>query len=340
MSYPLLNKLLFLLPPETAHAVGLGAINVSGKLGLSRLFWPPARSAPTRVLGLDFPNPVGVAAGLDKNGDYIDGLAALGFGFIEIGTTTPRPQPGNPGPRLFRLTRQGAIINRMGFNNKGVDYLVERVRGSRFGGILGINIGKNFDTPVEQALGDYLTCMRKVYAHASYITVNISSPNTPGLRDLQFGDSLQTLLAGIKQEQARLADACGRYKAVVVKVAPDMSGDDAALLAAALLEHQIDGVIATNTTISRAGVEDSPFAQEAGGLSGLPLQDQSTRTVAILARELGGEIPIIGVGGIADAASARAKFAAGASLVQVYTGFIYRGPGLVGDIIEGLPVSS
>ena len=336
MAYKLLSKLLFSLPPELAHTAALSGIKRTNTLGLSRVLWPTPACESRRVLGLEFPNPVGVAAGLDKNGDYIDGLAALGFGFIEIGTITPRPQPGNPKPRLFRLTEQRAIINRMGFNNKGVDYLVERVKKSCYRGVLGINIGKNLDTPVEQALDDYLICMRKVYACASYITVNISSPNTPGLRKLQVGDSLHTLLAGVKQEQLRLAEEHGEYKPVVVKVAPDMSEEETSVLAAALLEHKIDGVIATNTTLSRAGVEESPFAAETGGLSGEPLCDASTRTIAILARELGGAIPIIGVGGISDAASAQAKFAAGASLVQVYTGFIYRGPELVSDIIAGL----
>jgi dihydroorotate dehydrogenase len=291
-------------------------------------------------MGIAFPNPVGIAAGLDKNGDYIDALAALGFGFVEIGTITPRPQPGNPQPRLFRLPAANAIINRMGFNNHGVDHLVERVRASKLfkqqSGVLGINIGKNKDTPAENAVDDYLICMRKVYALAHYITVNLSSPNTPGLRDLQFGEPLRQLLGRLKEEQQKLAAQVGRVVPLAVKIAPDMVGDDVGNVAAALREFEIDGVIATNTTIARDAVAHLPHGSEAGGLSGAPLTQKSTAVIRELARELDGSLPIIGVGGVMTGADAAAKIAAGAALVQIYTGFIYRGPALIGDAVRAI----
>jgi dihydroorotate dehydrogenase len=292
-------------------------------------------------MGIDFPNPVGLAAGLDKNGDYIEGLAARGFGFIEIGTITPRPQPGNPQPRLFRLPQASAIINRMGFNNKGVDYLIDRVKAAqpflqKNNIVLGINIGKNKDTPAENAVDDYLICMRKAYRYASYITVNLSSPNTPGLRDLQFGEPLKQLLARLKQEQQLLAVQYGRYVPLAVKIAPDMAIDDIREVAAALIDNQLDGVIATNTTIARDAVKDLPHGNEAGGLSGAPLTKKSTEVIRSLAQELNGKLPIIGVGGIMSGADATEKFAAGAKLVQVYTGFIYRGPALVGEAVSAV----
>jgi len=289
---------------------------------------------PVHVMGLEFPNPVGLAAGLDKNGEHIDGLAALGFGFLEIGTITPRAQPGNPQPRIFRLANEKAIINRMGFNNQGVDYLLDQVRASKFDGILGINIGKNVDTPVENALDDYLICLRKVYQDASYITVNLSSPNTPGLRTLQFGDSLRELLAALKEEQRKLADQYGSYKPLTVKIAPDMTAEEVAMVAQTLVENEIDGVIATNTTISREGVPNSPHKDEAGGLSGKPLTEASTQTVKTLAQELNGALPIIAAGGIMNGKDAQDKLDAGASLVQIYSGFIYRGPHLIREIVE------
>jgi len=334
MSYSLLRNLMFRFDPETAHNLGLKGISLAERLKLTQLFVAPMPQVPVHVMGLEFPNPVGLAAGLDKNGDHIDGLAALGFGFLEIGTITPRPQPGNPQPRMFRLANEKAIINRMGFNNLGVDYLLERVRASRFNGVLGINIGKNVDTPVDNALDDYLICLRKVYQDASYITVNLSSPNTPGLRTLQFGDSLKELLSALKEEQRKLAERYGSYKPLTVKIAPDMTTEEVAMVAKTLVENEIDGVIATNTTISRVGIENSPYKDEAGGLSGKPLTQAATQTVKALASELNGALPIIAAGGIMDAASAQEKLDAGASLVQVYSGFIYRGPHLVREIVE------
>lgn len=336
MLYPLLRESLFLLPTEVSHELSLHSIACAERLGVSGLMAVRPQPAPVTVLGLTFPHPVGLAAGLDKNGDCIDGLAALGFGFIEIGTVTPRPQPGNPRPRLFRLPQATAIINRMGFNNKGVDYLVERVKAARFRGILGINIGKNFDTPVERAVDDYLICLRKVYAHASYVVVNISSPNTQGLRSLQAGEALRGLLAPLKAAQAELAAEHGRHVPLVVKIAPDLSEEDVVAVADVLLEQRIEGVIATNTTLSRVGVEQLPHGAETGGLSGAPVRALSTLTLQRLAAALKGQIPIIGVGGITDGESAAEKIAAGASLVQIYTGFIYRGPDLIAQAASAI----
>jgi dihydroorotate dehydrogenase len=297
---------------------------------------PTIAPNPVDVMGITFPNPVGLAAGLDKNGDYFNALGAMGFGFVEIGTITPKPQAGNPKPRLFRIPEAQAIINRMGFNNKGVDHLVAQVQRRRFKGVLGINIGKNATTPVENAADDYVICMQKVYAHADYITVNVSSPNTQGLRDLQFGDSLNRLLEIIKQEQSKLHIAHGRYVPVAVKIAPDMDSDAVAQVAQSLLSQGIDGVIATNTTIGREGVEDYKISVETGGLSGLPVRDKSTQIIRALYAELGEKLPIIGVGGITDGASAAEKISAGAKLVQVYSGFIYRGPALIRESAEAI----
>ena len=286
-------------------------------------------------MGLTFPNPVGLAAGLDKDGAYIDGLAGLGFGFIEIGTVTPRAQPGNPKPRMFRLPEAQALINRMGFNNGGVDAFVRNVQASRFyqeqQGILGLNIGKNADTPIERATDDYLSCLDKVYPYAAYITVNISSPNTKNLRQLQQASEIDALLASLKQAQSRLADTHGRYVPLVLKIAPDLDDEQIDTIASALLRHHIDGVIATNTTITRDAVQGMTHASETGGLSGAPVRDLSTRVIRALHQVLQGEIPIIGVGGILNGADASEKMAAGASLVQLYTGLIYRGPALVGE---------
>jgi len=334
--YNLIRNILFTLPTETSHNLSLNAMDTMQKLGLISLLSHPVAADTRQVMGLNFPNPVGLAAGLDKNGDHIDSLAALGFGFIEIGTVTPRPQPGNPQPRLFRLPKANAIINRMGFNNKGIDYLIENVKAAKYDGILGINIGKNFDTPVERAVDDYLICMRKAYPYASYITVNLSSPNTPGLRDLQFGEPLNQLLAALKAEQSVLQTAHGSYVPLVVKIAPDMVQDDIDQVATALLNNAIDGVIATNTTIDKTSVEGMPHGSEAGGLSGQPVRDKSTVVVKRLAEVLAGQIPIIGVGGIDSGNAALEKQDAGASLVQVYTGFIYRGPKLVAECAEAL----
>lgn len=333
--YTLARKILFSLPPEVSHEVALDWMGAASRAGLLKLFSTPMRM-PVTVMGLEFPNPVGLAAGLDKNGDYFNALGQLGFGFVEIGTVTPKAQPGNPQPRLFRLPEHNAIINRMGFNNNGLEPLLERVKKRRYNGILGINIGKNKQTPEERALDDYITCMRSVYEYADYITVNISSPNTPGLRNLQFGDSLSRLLSGIKAEQAKLNSVHGRYVPIAVKIAPDMSVDEIHSVAQTLLEQGMDGVIATNTTISRDGVEHSLYVNEAGGLSGAPVRDKSTAVIRTLSQSLGGQIPIIGVGGILSGADAKAKVEAGASLVQIYSGFIYRGPTLINEIINEL----
>ncbi len=330
MSYRYLQSLLFRFPPETAHRLAMLGMDLADSTGFSQLLYKSV-DAPVEVMGIRFPNAVGLAAGLDKNAEHIDGLAALGFGFVEVGTVTPRPQSGNPKPRLFRIPEHQAIINRMGFNNKGVDYLLKQVDNSRFDGVLGINIGKNFDTPVERATDDYLLCLRKVYSRASYVAVNVSSPNTPGLRSLQFGESLNQLLAALKQEQAKLAEYYGRYVPIAVKIAPDMDEQEIGLVGQALVEYQLDAVIATNTTLARTGIAGSAVAQEAGGLSGAPLRQQSTEVIRILARVLDGRLPIIGVGGICDGEGARQKIAAGASLVQLYSGFIYRGPRLIGE---------
>ena len=334
--YLTLRNLLFRLDPEVSHEFSLDMLGAAERLKLLELFISAPAYNPVEVMGLRFPNPVGLAAGLDKNGDYFNALGALGFGFVEIGTVTPRPQPGNPQPRLFRIPEREAIINRMGFNNKGVDHLVDQVRKRRYQGILGINIGKNATTPVENAADDYLIGMRKVYAHADYITVNVSSPNTPGLRDLQFGDSLNRLLETLKKEQLTLQEAHQRYVPVAVKIAPDMDDIAIAQVATALAEQGMDGVIATNTTIGREGVEGCVNSEEAGGLSGLPVRDKSTRVIAGLHSHLGGKLPIIGVGGIFDGPSAVEKIKAGASLVQIYSGFIYRGPAVVTEAASAI----
>lgn len=334
--YSLIRNILFQLPTETSHNISLNGMDVMNKLGLIGMLRHHVAADPRQVMGLNFPNPVGLAAGLDKNGDHIDALAALGFGFIEIGTVTPRPQPGNPKPRLFRLPSANAIINRMGFNNKGIDHLIENVKAATFDGILGINIGKNFDTPVERAVDDYLICMRKAYPFASYITVNLSSPNTPGLRDLQFGEPLNQLLSALKTEQGVLQELHGSYVPLVVKIAPDMIQDDVDNVAQSLLVNNIDGVIATNTTIDKSAIAGLQHCDEAGGLSGQPVRQKSTVVIKRLAEVLNGQIPIIGVGGIDSGDAALEKQLAGARLVQVYTGFIYQGPKLIADCVSAL----
>ncbi len=330
--YPLIRPLLFALDAERAHELTLHLLAVSDTLGLGGL--PPASRKPVEVMGLRFPNRVGLAAGLDKNGAAIDGLARLGFGFLEVGTVTPRPQPGNPKPRLFRLPEHQAIINRMGFNNEGIDALLERLVPVRYHGILGINIGKNFDTPIDQAIDDYLICLDKAYPRASYITVNISSPNTKNLRQLQGASELDALLGRLKTRQTALADKHGKYVPLALKIAPDLDPGQIINIADALRRHRIDAVIATNTTLSREGVESSPLAAEAGGLSGSPLFEKSTGVIRSLAEALAGELPIIAAGGITSGTRARAKIDAGAALVQIYSGLIYRGPKLVGECIE------
>ena len=339
MLYPLIRPALFLLDPEDAHRFTLATLDIAQRLSVLKLL-PQATGKPVHAMGLDFPNAVGLAAGLDKNAAHIDALAALGFGHIEVGTVTPRPQSGNPQPRLFRLPEAHAIINRMGFNNLGVDQLVRNVRDSPYRGILGINIGKNKDTPNAQAVEDYLTCLDKVYAHASYVTVNISSPNTQNLRELQKDEALDALLSSIKLRQSALAQQHGKYVPIALKIAPDLDEMQIAAIAALLMVHQVDAVIATNTTLARDTVLGLPHADEAGGLSGLPVRDAATRVIRTLARHLQNSVPIIGVGGILSGADAVEKIAAGAQLVQLYSGLIYRGPALVKECIEALANAS
>ena len=339
MLYPLIRKFFFALDPELAHGLGMNGIEFLNRAGIACLLAKPVAANPVELMGLTFPNPVGLAAGLDKNGEHIDALASLGFGFIEIGTVTPRPQPGNPKPRMFRITEKQAIINRMGFNNHGVDQLLANVAKSKFaqaGGILGINIGKNFDTPIEKAVDDYLICLDRVYNAASYVAINISSPNTKNLRELQKDDALDALLGQLKGKQTRLAEKHGKYVPLVLKIAPDLEDEQIQSIADLLRQHRMDGVIATNTTLSRAEVEGLPNANEAGGLSGAPVFERSTAVLKKLAGHLKGEVPIIGVGGIMQGADAVAKLDAGASLVQLYSGFIYRGPDLVGDVARAI----
>ena len=339
MLYSLIRKFFFSLDPELAHGLGMNGVEFLNRAGIACLLAKPVAADPVTLMGLSFPNPVGLAAGLDKNGEHIDALASLGFGFIEIGTVTPRPQPGNPKPRMFRITEKQAIINRMGFNNHGVDQLLANVAKSKFarsGGILGINIGKNFDTPIEKAADDYLICLDRVYTAASYVAINISSPNTKNLRELQKDDALDALLGQLKAEQTRLADKHGRYVPLVLKIAPDLEDEQIQSIADLLRQHRMDGVIATNTTLSRAEVEGFPNASEAGGLSGAPVFERSTTVLKKLASHLAGEVPIIGVGGIMKGADAVAKLDAGASLVQLYSGFIYRGPELVGEVARAI----
>jgi dihydroorotate dehydrogenase len=333
--YALARPLLFRLDGERSHDLSLHALDRARALGLARAPQPlPGRTV--RAMGLEFANPVGLAAGLDKNGAFVDALASFGFGFIEVGTVTPRPQPGNPRPRLFRLPKARAVINRFGFNNLGVDALVANVAERRYRGVLGINIGKNFDTPMERAAEDYLACLRKVHPHADYVTVNISSPNTANLRALQAGDALDALLAALMAERDALDARAGRHVPLAVKLAPDLdeAGIDAA--ADACLRHRVEAVIATNTTLSRQGVEGMPHADEGGGLSGAPLRPRATAVLRRLHAALRGQVTLVGVGGILSGEDAREKRDAGAALVQVYTGLVYRGPALVREAVRAL----
>jgi dihydroorotate dehydrogenase len=331
MLYSLVKPLLFAIDPELAHDVSLEMLQRFRRLIPNRRV-----DKPTRVMGLDFPNPVGLAAGLDKNADYLGGLSRLGFGFIEVGSVTPRPQPGNPKPRVFRLTRHQSLINRMGFNNNGVDYLLERVGQQRRDFVLGINIGKNLDTPVAQALSDYSLGFEKVYLSADYIAINISSPNTPGLRDLQHEDALEFLLAGIGQLRRKLEDRHQLRRPLALKLSPDLDQQAIPAIAELLRKHEVDGLIATNTTLSREGVKDHRMSAEKGGLSGAALRERSRQLLSEFYRELGEDIPIISVGGIDSAEEARLRFELGAKLVQLYTGLIYRGPGLVNAVSRSL----
>ena len=334
MFYSAIRKVFFKFDPEAIHELTIKGFKATGASPLNKLYKQTIPHKPVEVMGIKFPNPVGLAAGLDKNGECIKAFEALGFGFVEVGTVTPRPQPGNDKPRIFRLPEANAIINRMGFNNKGVDYLVDQVIKAKYRGVLGINIGKNKDTPDENAKDDYIHCMRKVYDFATYITVNISSPNTPGLRSLQYGDALNELLSALKLEQTALAEKYGKYVPVAVKIAPDLNEEEVNSIAACLIANNIDGVIATNTTLARDKVSHLPFGNEQGGLSGAPVKDQSTKVIQLLAKALDNKLPIIGVGGIASGEDAQEKIAAGAKLVQVYTGFIYQGPELIKDIVK------
>ena len=333
--YSLIRKALFMTDPETAHGLALEGLRLGHGLGATNLLCSTT-SLPVTVMGLKFPNPVGMAAGMDKNGDYIDALGSLGFGFIEVGTVTPRPQPGNPKPRVFRIEQANALINRLGFNNKGVDYLVNQVKKRQFRGVLGINVGKNFDTPNEKAVEDYLVCLEKVYPHADYITINISSPNTRGLRDLQNAEQLDKLLGTLNRKRLELADAQQKRVPLVVKVAPDLEDAQIPEIADVVTRNQFDGLIATNTTISRAAVNGMRHATEQGGLSGAPVKDQSNQVLAAFRAALPPDVALIGTGGITSGADAAEKIALGADLVQFYTGFVYKGPDLVVDCVKAI----
>lgn len=334
MCYPLVRKALFQLDPERAHELTFRQLKRITGSPFEFLIRQSVAAKPVTCMGLSFKNPLGLAAGLDKDGDCIDAFGAMGFGFIEIGTVTPRAQAGNDKPRLFRIVEAEGLINRMGFNNLGVDNLVENVKKAKYGGVIGINIGKNKDTPVEHGKDDYLICMDKVYPHAGYITINISSPNTPGLRTLQYGEALDDLLSAIKNKQSELQQKYQKYVPVAVKIAPDLSQEELIQIADSLIRHNIDGAIATNTTLDKRLVEGLNYCQQAGGLSGRPVQLRSTEIIHQLSQELSGKIPIIGVGGIDSLVSAREKIAAGASLIQIFSGFIYHGPKLIKDIVN------
>jgi len=333
--YSLVRRALFIADPETAHGLALEGLRLGHGVGATSLLCQTI-SQPVTVMGLEFPNPVGMAAGMDKNGDYIDALGSVGFGFVEIGTVTPRPQPGNPKPRIFRIEKANAMINRLGFNNKGVDYLVRQVQKRKFSGILGINIGKNFDTPNEKAVDDYLIGLEKVYPHADYITINISSPNTKNLRDLQDAEQLDVLLAALNNRRIELTDEFDKRVPLVVKVAPDLEDQQIPEIADVVVRSQFDGLIATNTTISREGVKGLPHANEQGGLSGAPVKDRSNHVLAAFRTALPAEIALIGTGGITSGEDAAEKMKLGADLVQFYTGFVYKGPDLVTDCLKAI----
>jgi dihydroorotate dehydrogenase subfamily 2 len=333
--YSLIRKALFIADPETAHGLALEGLRLGHGVGATSLLCKH-KSLPLTVMGLQFPNAVGMAAGMDKNGDYIDALGSLGFGFIEVGTVTPRPQPGNPKPRVFRIEKANALINRLGFNNKGVDHLVRQAQKRKFSGILGINIGKNFDTPNDEAANDYLICLEKVYPHADYITVNISSPNTSGLRDLQEVEQLDKLLAALNSRRDELQDEFQKRVPLVVKVAPDLEDDQIPPMADVVVKNKFDGLIATNTTISREQVKGMPFANEQGGLSGAPVRDQTNHILAAFRAALPSEVALIGTGGITSGSDASEKIQLGADLVQFYTGFVYKGPDLLQDCLKAI----
>lgn len=336
MLYRLARTGFFQLDAEKAHDLAIQNFKRFTGTPIELCYRQQLPFRPVECMGITFKNPVGLAAGLDKNGECIDAFGAMGFGFVEVGTVTPRPQPGNDKPRLFRVLPAEAIINCMGFNNEGVDVLVENVKRANFDGVIGINIGKNKDTPIEEGVNDYLVCMEKVYPYAGYIAVNISSPNTPGLRTLQYGETLNDLLATLKAKQTELAEQHDKYVPLALKIAPDLSDDEIAQICQSLIDNKIDGVIATNTTLDRSYVEGLKHGRETGGLSGRPLASRSTQVIKQLYQALGDQVPIIGVGGIDDYVSAKEKLLAGAKLVQVYSGFIYKGPTLVKDIVTHL----
>lgn len=333
--YSLIRRALFIADPETAHGLALEGLRLGYGVGATHLLCK-THDLPVNVMGLQFPNPVGMAAGMDKNGDYIDALGSLGFGFIEVGTVTPRPQPGNPKPRIFRIEKANAMINRLGFNNKGVDHLVKQAKKHRFRGILGINIGKNFDTPNNKAADDYLICLEKVYPYADYITINISSPNTRGLRDLQDAGQFDSLLATLNTRRLELADEYQKRVPLVIKVAPDLEDDQIPAMAGVVVRNEFDGLIATNTTISREAVKGMPHADEQGGLSGAPVKDRADHVLAEFRAHLPAEIALIGTGGITKGEDAAEKIQLGADLVQFYTGFVYKGPDLVDDCLKAI----
>lgn len=334
MFYPIIKKALFQLDPEQAHEFTFRQLQRISGTPFNFLIRQSLPVKPIDCMGLSFKNPVGLAAGLDKDGDCINALGMMGFGFIEVGTVTPKAQDGNEKPRLFRLTEAQGLINRMGFNNKGVDNLIDNITKSHYDGILGINIGKNKITPVEQGKDDYLICMDKVYMHADYIAINISSPNTPGLRSLQYGEALDDLLSSVKQRQNQLQNQHKKYVPIALKIAPDLTESELIQIADSLIRHNIDGVIATNTTLQRDLVNGLTNSEQTGGLSGRPIQSISTYIIEQLSKELKNRIPIIGVGGIDSVIAAREKLTAGASLIQIYTGFIYHGPRLIKEIVN------
>ncbi|WP_416191419.1 quinone-dependent dihydroorotate dehydrogenase [Neisseria sp. CCUG12390] len=332
--YALARSALFRLDPEKAHHLTLNGLKTLHKLGLIPI--TDNRGKPTELMGLNLPNPVGLAAGLDKNGECIDAFGALGFGFLEVGTVTPKPQPGNPKPRLFRVPEHQGIINRMGFNNDGIDAMIKNIEAASYKGILGINIGKNAVTPIENAADDYLICLEKAYAHADYITVNISSPNTKNLRALQGGDELSALLETLKNKQAHLSAAHGKYVPLAVKIAPDLDEAQIADIAHVVKNVEMDGIIATNTTIDKSSLGNHALAQEQGGLSGLPVREKSDQVLKLLAGHIDGALPIIGVGGIMEGRDAAEKIRLGATAVQIYSGLIYKGPALIKECVAAI----
>ncbi len=334
--YQLLKPILFKMDPEQVHELTLFGFRNLHRLGMIGLIREKPPLLPTKLMGLDLPNPIGLAAGMDKNGECINAFGALGFGFVEVGTVTPKPQGGNPKPRLYRLIQHEAILNRMGFNNHGVDALIENIKKAKFQGVLGVNIGKNATTPIEQAVDDYLICLEKVYPYADYIAVNISSPNTQNLRSLQNKEELDRLLGTLKEKQLSLQNQSGRYVPLAIKIAPDLSEEQIVETAQILLKNQVDGVIATNTTIDKGSIEPNILAKEAGGLSGAPLKEQSNIVLQILRKELQNKLPIIGVGGIVDQNDAKRKMQLGAQAVQIYSGLVFRGPELIKRCVDSM----